>query len=88
MFCGRFNEFAFAERIEGFIFYGALPTQLRDPRFQQDDLFHDLLPGAAGQGWVAVLQIDLSDLEIHRRLAHGLVFRLDQFAGLCLGGVL
>jgi hypothetical protein len=41
-------------------------------------LLHDVLPGAAGKRGIAVLQIDLGDLQIHRRLKHRLVFCVEK----------
>jgi hypothetical protein len=45
---------------------------------------HDLLPGASGERRVAMLQIDLRDLQIHRRLASGTVAVLHQLSGFVL----
>ena len=50
-----------------------VPATLRDAEFRGHDLLHDLLPGAGGQGGIAVLQIDLGDLQIHGGLMHRFV---------------
>ena len=83
-----FNQLVVAEQVESFVADGGLPAKQGLAGFDGDDLLHDVLPGAGGQRRVAMLQIDLGDLQVHGGLAVGVVSALHELPGFIFAGSL
>ena len=60
-----------------------LPARAVFAGLRLDDFLHDGLPCASRNGGVGVLEINPRELNVHLRLAAGLVFRVQEIAGLC-----
>jgi len=69
------------ESIKRLVVNGILPALAGGAGFQGKDFFHNILPSSAGQRRVAVLQINLRDLQIHFRMLHGFIFGIHQTLG-------
>lgn len=70
--------------VKGFVRDGTTPAFLHGTGFEGNDLLLHVLPIALRQNLVAALQMDLRDLQIHFRMAHGFVFDFPQSAGFVL----
>ena len=68
-----FDQDKLANRIKRLVFHGNFPPSPGAARFWSAHFIHDVLPGAFGKLRVAVLQIDLGDLQIDRGLFAGFV---------------
>ena len=75
------QELPVTNEVKGFVVNGMFPSLPRGPCFEGDNLFHDVLPSTGGQRGVAVLQINLRDLQVHLRVMHGFVFGVNEALG-------
>ena len=67
-----------ADEVKCLVAAGALPAGLRRAVLLGNNGVHDLLPGERCQRGVAVLQIDLRDLQVHADMKHGFILGVNE----------
>lgn len=84
MFGQGFDELAMADAIQHLVLDGRLPAHLGVAVLGGDNLRHHVLPRPRGHRRIAMLQIDLRDLQVHGGLVGGLVLDVKQAHGVGL----
>ena len=88
MFGLRFDQSEVTEQVERFVLHGHVPSFLGAASLVPAHLVHDVLPCPLGEIRVAVLQINLGDLQIDRGLLAGFVKGVEETLGFfAVGGI-
>jgi hypothetical protein len=80
MFRLGFDQNKITNLVERLVLHCNIPTLFGATCFSPAHFVHDVLPVAFGKIRVAVLQIDLGDLQVHRRLLAGFVLHVNETA--------